>query len=793
MRFVKLCISISLILIALSLLGQTTPPVISVGDSLYVQTSKLDSLSFTADSLKTDYEKQIINLFSNAEIQYHDYTINSDSIIVDLENRKAFTKGLTNMKDDNEIMIGYDAFYDVKSGQGLLFNSRGKFDDGFYFGDEFRRINKKTYDIDNGYFTTCDDLHPHFYIKSKELRIHVNDKIMGKPLILYVNEFPLLWLPYGSFPAKKGRKAGFLVPQPGYSNSEGKYLKNLAYYVPYKDYADYLLAFDLTELKGWKARFNNSYKKRYLYNGGVDFTYAHRVKEINAAIDDWSLQANHFQDFGNKTTLRVNLNYVTSKQIWESEDDVDKRLSEKITSSLSFNKPLLSSTLRVSANYTDNFVTEEKSITLPNISYSLPSKPIYEFFTPKDTKVNQNAWWTKFNFSSTFTAIHTGTIKEKDPEFMDIIWDNSKDSSDVFVNEHHAGVKFAETVYYTDKYFNWLTFTQSLNYNEYWFDRSVVEDKVGRAGDYSATSKVSTVIYGYQKFNGSFFKAMRHILKPSASFTFRPDLSEDAGDYYTFGSISPYIGSKSRRVALSLGQEWQIKYFNKKTEKEEVVNNLLSMNSNCSYDLEKDEKEFSDISHSLNFRPKSGKLFNANVSYNNSVRFSQDPYEMSWLDWKTENWNFSQTLTLSGDTKSYNYFQNPTNPLASNQVELPDDEIPMTIEALEELTSTESWKVIFSHDMNASKKFFDPRTNNLRFDTSFNLTNKWNIAYNNYYNLEDERMVSQSIFLTRDLHCWRLTLKYTRSNEYWDYRLIFFNVNFPTDLKLETKGEKRYD
>jgi hypothetical protein len=488
----------------------------------------------------------------------------------------------------------------------------------------------------------------------------------------------------------------------------------------------------------------------------------------------------------------VNINYVTSKELWQGDENIDKRLSERITSSISFSKPLLSSNLGITANYTDNFVTDQKTVTLPKLTYSLPSKPIYEYFTSKESTVNRDAWWTNFSLRSSFTAVHTGKVYEKNPEFSDLIWDNSKDTLGVYINEHHAGAKIAESVYYTDKYLGWLVFSQSFSYNEYWFDRSKVSANVGRAGDYSTNTSLSTVIYGFKDFNTTYLKAMRHILKPSMSFSYKPDFSKHAGDYYTFDPVQPYTGKRSRTVNLALGQEWQVKVFDRKTEKDEVINNLLSMNSKCSYSWEKDKRRFSDLNHSVNFNPKQFKVLTANFKYSNSVGFSQTPYEMSWFDWDAKNWQFSQALTLGGNSKTLDYFQNETNPLAATQIKPPSSEQPITIEELEKLTSTDSWNLSLNHNMNSGRQFFKPRSSSMRLSASVNLTNKWKVSYNNYYDLQDKRMVSQSLFLTRDLHCWKLTISYNRSNEYWDYRLIFFNVNFERDIKLETSGNKKY-
>ncbi|MDZ4121411.1 MAG: LPS-assembly protein LptD, partial [Candidatus Cloacimonadaceae bacterium] len=90
------------------------------------------------------------------------------------------------------------------------------------------------------------------------------------------------------------------------------------------------------------------------------------------------------------------------------------------------------------------------------------------------------------------------------------------------------------------------------------------------------------------------------------------------------------------------------------------------------------------------------------------------------------------------------------------------------------------------------KSPFDPMSNNLRMDTSLKLTTNWAVRYSNYYNIKTKELLSQSINLTRDLHCWKIEISYNRRNEYWDYRIVFFNTALPDALRLQTRDSKRY-
>ncbi|MCK4695621.1 MAG: LPS-assembly protein LptD, partial [Candidatus Cloacimonetes bacterium] len=171
-----------------------------LSDTIMVE---IDSVFYSADSVFYNVENEEIELVGNASITYHSSHITADTILIDLGNDQAFAKGKSFMQDGTQNMLGKDICYDLDSQWGLVYQGASKFDKGYYYGKEIRKVDKTTYDVDNGIFTTCDGLHPHFYIYSEKLRVYRNDKIVGKPVVFYVNHFPVFALPFGTFTIKR--------------------------------------------------------------------------------------------------------------------------------------------------------------------------------------------------------------------------------------------------------------------------------------------------------------------------------------------------------------------------------------------------------------------------------------------------------------------------------------------------------------------------------------------------------------------------------------------------------------
>ena len=783
-----------------------------VADSLFADSLevvinlKLDSLIYVADSVDYNVENEIIQLSGNTSVTYHTSIINADTIMINLKKEQAFAKGKSYLQDGSQNMLGRDICYDLQTKWGLVTSGASKFDKGYYYGTEIRKIDDDTYDVDDGIFTTCDALHPHFYIKSKELRFYKNDKFVAKPIVFYVNHFPVFGFPFGTFTLKRGRQSGILVPSPGWNKTKGKYLENIAYYFAYRNHADFTLALDYYELTGWELGFRSKYKQRYVHNGFFNAILQKKIDIQNPRISqyEWNIKNRHHHDFGNKTTFDMNLNFISSKRVWEGSEDLDERLAEKITSSMAFKKPLFNSTLYISANYIDDLENKTKDITLPNMSYSLPSRPIYEFFVDDIDNIPENVWWENFSYSYRVKATHEGDINDSTATIWDVLYDDTlgQDTTYATGNQHNFGMKHTASLSYSYKFKGWLNLSQSVSGNEAWFDRDKNNVRFVRGMDYNTNSSLSFNLYGMKTLPGFYISAIRHIITPRMSFTYRPDFSEN-NRFYSFGGIGLGSSVKSRKVSFALGNKWQLKFAATKKLKERKINDFFSINSSISYDYEKDNG-FSDISHSLQLKPNKITFGIVDISTSPKGSFSQATYDLGINSWNprkwilgVKNWDFSlnSSLKLSGNANYIDYFPLEKNDFvtgdffSSDSVDIETERTITTLEEIDELNREEkSWAFTVSHiyKLNKAQYAINDYTSTLRMSVSARITKNWAISYDNYIDLEADELVSHNFMITRDLHCWKMTFKYTKQGDYWNYQFKLFDLKLEDALKFST-------
>jgi lipopolysaccharide assembly outer membrane protein LptD (OstA) len=724
------------------------------------------------------------------KIKYGTATISADSMLIDFKRNQAVAYGRVMMQDMDQLILGNSAYYDIETETGIIFDGASKFELGFYYGDEMRKVGEYVYDADYGRFTTCDGKHPHFHFEAHTMRIYQEHMFVGRPFILHIHDMPVFIIPYGAFSLKSGRKSGFLMPEPGINNGDGKYFRNMAYFLVINDYQDATFSVDLMEKTGYNYRVNYYYLDRYKYRGSLDATYTNRVFSPESSRDDWAVYYRHFQNLPEKATFDATLDFASSRQVWENETDINKRLQERITSSISYRKPFANSSFYASSNYTDDLINKTKNIVLPSFSFSMPSKPVHEFLTfiPDEVR-KENHWWKDFSFSWSSSGSHTGFITDKSPTFGQVIYDNVKDDNDRYVSEHHAAVRQNASLSWNSTFWGWLKLGNTFYFQDALMDRDRNGKQLVYGYNYSTNSTMGLTLYGMLLTPTLPVTATRHIVTPSASFRYSPDFYEQNKDFYGIGSLSS--SRKARSVNMSLEQKWQFRLRADENGQERKLNDIFVLRSSVSYDLERKVSKWSDINHTFNVNPGSFNNKSLNFSMNQSYSATQKPYEK----FDISSWRVSSGVSVSGNASYNDYFPVTQNDFITGKYFEPDsltitDSQVRTIQDLERLAKPGNWSLNSSHDYGYDKRN-KYKSQNLRNSLNIKLTTNWSVSYSNYYDLEKKILMSQSMSVNRELHCWRILFTYTQSANFWDLRLVLFDIKLPETLKLQHQDYSR--
>lgn len=249
-----------------------------------------------ADDIRSDQEGRVV-LEGNAEVRRIDSVVKGDRIDYVRSTGQLQVRGNGLIMRDASIIKAPAIDYNIDAETGQLSEpsfwlgetgGAGNAERADIFSDDHMRLTQVTY-------TGCPCPDPAWYIKSRQVDLHVADNEgIARHGTLYFKNVPILYSPYLSFPIRKERKSGFLLPTYGTSTAGG-----VEFSVPY--YFNLAPNYDLTLTPRIMAKRGAQLgaEFRYLgqtYAGEMQGTYLHDDRQ--AGRDRWYYGWQHNQALG---------------------------------------------------------------------------------------------------------------------------------------------------------------------------------------------------------------------------------------------------------------------------------------------------------------------------------------------------------------------------------------------------------------------------------------------------------------------------------------------------------------
>jgi LPS-assembly protein len=236
-------------------------------------------------------------------------------------------------------------------------------------GREAEKLGENLYRVYDGSFTTCDAKRPPWKFKVKELEVTLKGRGSVKGAVFYIEDVPILYLPWATYPLRGERQTGFLYPRLGYSNKYGAEVKT-AFYWPMR--------------KDMDATYLNYLGKRG-FQEGLEYRYAFTQDTKGEAqfyfIDDHVYNGNryaffieHQQKFPYDFYLKGDINHVSDNQYPRDFDEdlprgakIDSRSSRQLRSVLFGGKNWDQFSFLVDAEVYDNLTIPSNDETLQRL------------------------------------------------------------------------------------------------------------------------------------------------------------------------------------------------------------------------------------------------------------------------------------------------------------------------------------------------------------------------------------------------------------------------------------------
>lgn len=499
-----------------------------------------ETVDYNARSISIDKDGLIL-LNGNAECSSDNYTLNADSIKLNRKTRiiKAYSN-ITLTRNDMKIE-GDSLHYNYDLDKGVVFNGRSKVDKGYFAGEQIYSVNDNEYFVINGFYTTCDSIDdPHYRFYGSRMHYYRNDRIISRPIVMYLKDVPVMALPFIVFPAVTERKSGFLMPNAGYDSYNGLYLKNLSYFWATNDFSDMTFTADIYQNRGLLLY----YEARILVKPRISFNMLTNLILEPAGTKRWSIEGDYSHTLPWGFQIKAQADYLSDLGVETDYSDTTV-LSLKRTAKtfISLSNTFGKYSFYVSADRNQDFATNSTSMYLPR--YSGYFSKIKMFSIPY---VIPNGLY--FSHSHTYN----NTINE--------------DSISV-VRSNSFSIKNSVDSYYSLLKFFSFSPQATVNYNAASIDSSAYLE-------YGANASLNTQIFGTSIFGIGPYSWFRHTLSPSVSYSYR---IRSYADY-------PVSAPGDSTVTFNTVSAGLSNIFEAKRGK--ATDLLLRLNANASYDIDND-------------------------------------------------------------------------------------------------------------------------------------------------------------------------------------------------------------
>lgn len=593
------------------------------------------------DSLVYDAETRLVHLYGKAQVKYMDMTLNAAKITMNMDSsmvRAAGERDTAGILQDKPVYSqGSDNYhselmaFNFKTKKGYITNVETTQGDGFMQSQHSKRAADGTLYLEHAKYTTCDAKHPHFYLALSRAKVRPGKESVFGPAYLVVADVPLpLAVPYGFFPFNKKYSSGFIMPSYGDETSRGFYLRDGGYYFAINDYMDIKALGEIYTKGSWGLSAETNYRKRYRYNGNFYISFLRTVDgEKNmpdyAVTKSLKVQWTHSKDAkaSPNTTFSARVNFASENYERSNLESMYNPLAytqSTRASSVSFSHTFPSIGLNIagSTNLTQSLRDSSVSMTLPDLSISL--NRFYPF--RRKHQAGKERWYEKISMS--YTGSLSNSINTKEDKLF----------KSNLVKDWRNGMQHRIPIDATFQVFKYINISPQFSLHDIMYtnrvmrswdettQKEVADTTYGFYNLYDWILGVSanTTLYGFykpwRKLFGDKIIAVRHVFKPSVSFSYAPDFTSshygyqrtyvktDANGEVSTVTYSPYSGgiysypsgTKQGMITMSVSNNVEMKVkSDRDTTGERKISIIDELYGALSYNMAAETRPWSNL------------------------------------------------------------------------------------------------------------------------------------------------------------------------------------------------------
>ncbi|MBH2004656.1 MAG: LPS-assembly protein LptD [Sphingobacteriia bacterium] len=709
-------------------------------------------------------------------------------------------------------------FYNMKTGKGLIKNTFFQEGEIFMNAVNLKKVSANEIFASRARFTTCNLDTPHFNFRTSKMKI-INNKLgIAGPTFPEFEGVPLpIGIPFGIFPLNKGRHSGILTPMFNASPDFGLGLEGLGYYKVLSDNVDVTARTNIYSFGGWSLNLNSKYIRRYAFSGNLNISLQN-TKTLNRSLtssdeftkfSSFMINWSHSRDSKARpgTSFSANVNFGSSRYNQTVLNNPYINFQNQLSSSVSYSKDWRGKyNMSVNLNHNQNSNTRLVNMNLPTVNFNVVT--FYPF--QEKEKVGSGKWYEKIGIG------YSGNFQNQ-LSFYDTAFSMNR-----LLDTMQYGASHNLPITLSLPALGPVTISPSVSYQERWYGQRMIRswndtagkvDTLRQRGLYTARQMsfglgLNTRIFGTYKFKPtSKVMAIRHEIRPTISINYQPDFGaayhktiqvDTSGrqlrySYYD-GSINGSFGEGSfGGMGFGIDNLLEMKVrdlkdtANKKGKKIKLIDGF---GFNSSYNFLADSFQVGNIS--LYARSTLFEKININAGA------SLDPYDVDNMGYRVNKLildpaRFKFGRITSGNIAISTSFRSKSKDgKEDDKKDIPVDPFMTPDEQQRQLQFARAnpaeftdfnipWNLTLSYSLNFTRMIkpdysgFTTQTySTLNVNGDFSLTDKWKIGATGYYDITRRSLQQLSTFITREMHCWQLSINI---NPVGLYRSFSITVN----------------
>jgi hypothetical protein len=777
-------------------------------------------------------------LFGSAQVKHTSGELKAGEINMNIDKSTVEAKTLTPedtlsrpvLIRENDEIKSTRILFNYKTKKGKFEAAQVKVAEGHLIGSKIKNVNDKDVFIEDGIYSTCPPEYLYYYLKAKKMKVVDQDELFFANAQLYILDIPYpLIFPFGYVPTDiKKKRSGLLTPTYAFQdqNNRGLGLQNVGWFQYFNDYITGQVDGDIYTSGTFYMNGLMQYRNTGRYSGSVRVGYSNErgLEPTDPNFSERiqkSISVQHSQTISPYASLTANVNLRTADFLKRNSYDVNDQVQTNSNSKLSYTyrQPDNLFNFSTNAQLVQNFSKYSTSVSGPTASFRLKT------FSPfqNNSGTGEQSWYETINLSYNNSLQSRFSYDPIDADsaqvtFLEALTDRDKyqeaTGNDKYIQagfQQSAAVQIGQLI--PSQYLN---ISANFSLDEKWYPSSIrkvynadsnrVEtNKIygfNAAREFNTGLSFGTTLYGISNRKIGNLQGFRHTIRPSISFSYRPDFSTEKWGYYrtvqtdSVGNTRKYSifednifggpgRGEQRALSFSVLNQFETKIVKRDSTGDLSEKNLRfidNLSLRASYNFAAYSLNLSNLSTSISSNAIKGLNLSASANFSfyqfdSTGReinrfFIEDSKKLAQL--RSFSVNASTSFRGGNGVEVFTpVYRRQYDPYDQSRFHPIDTRFGY--EPVPEFSSP--WSVSLNFSYSWTYRFNEPPTKRAAIrasNISFNLTPKWRFNTDMGYDLVKKKFTPSKFALTRNLECWDLSFQI---NPFGEFQYYFFRLS----------------